>query len=328
MTLKVLLAASLFYATPINDLGPGDYLGQFQGGLYEKGSNVVPADHDADGRSIGGSIVPINNGRSNYIVILSIGMSAANIEFQQFISQRWSCVDVGQCSNNVRAVNGAQAGYSACSWTHPYGAVDTTTCHAPSSTNPYDNIAKLMSGTNLTPSQVEVIWMHHSDFTTTASLPASNADAYTLEGELGQIARAAKVRYPNLKMIFQSGHIYAGYSVAGGDEPYDYESGFSIKWLTQAQVDQIRNGTINPRTGDLSYANSAWLAWSYYDWAAGPVPRSDGLIWCNGQAGSPCYGEIDYRSDGVHPNTTGANKVASGLLAFFKTSPYTRWFVN
>ena len=327
MTLGVLLAATLFYTKPINDLGPGYYLGRFQGGLYENGSNVVPADHDSDGRSIDHSVLPINNGKSSYIVLLSIGMSTANAEFQQFISQRLNCVSAGQCSTKVFAVNGAQAGYAACAWTQPYGSVPPS-CHAPSS-NPYDNIAKLLSGTKYSPSQVEVIWMDQADYKPSVSLPSSHADAYTLEGELGQIARAAKVRYPNLKMIFMSGRIYGGYDTTGVNrEPYAFENGFAFKWLIQAQINQRRTGKIGAIAGNLSYAASAWLAWSYYDWAAGPVRRSDGLIWCNGQDGSPCDGEEDYRRDGLHPNTPGSNKVASGLLQFFKTSPYTTWFVK
>src|SRR5215831_18442000 len=143
MTLGLLFATALFGATPLNDLGPGYYLSQFQGGLYENGSNIVPADHDSDGRGIARSIVPINNGRSSYIVVLSIGMSAANIEFQQFVVQRNSCVNAGQCSAKVFAVNGAQSGYSACSWSQPYGPVPAG-CHAPSAANPYDNIARLL----------------------------------------------------------------------------------------------------------------------------------------------------------------------------------------
>ena len=35
--------------TPINDLGAGLYLGQFQGGLYPGGANVAPPAHAAEG---------------------------------------------------------------------------------------------------------------------------------------------------------------------------------------------------------------------------------------------------------------------------------------
>ena len=34
---------------PLNDLGSGGYLGQYQGGLYPDGSNEVPAAHLSEG---------------------------------------------------------------------------------------------------------------------------------------------------------------------------------------------------------------------------------------------------------------------------------------
>ena len=38
-------------ATPLNDLGTGLYLNQFQGGLYPNGSNDAPTAHEAEGVS-------------------------------------------------------------------------------------------------------------------------------------------------------------------------------------------------------------------------------------------------------------------------------------
>ncbi len=36
---------------PLNDLGPGLYLGQYQGGLYPGGSNTMPPAHAQEGAS-------------------------------------------------------------------------------------------------------------------------------------------------------------------------------------------------------------------------------------------------------------------------------------
>ena len=44
-SLLLLAASAAAQRIPINDLGTGMYLGQLEGGLYENGSNQMPADH-------------------------------------------------------------------------------------------------------------------------------------------------------------------------------------------------------------------------------------------------------------------------------------------
>jgi hypothetical protein len=158
----------------------------------------------------------------------------------------------------------------------------------------------------------------------------TNTEAMRYEQELGEILRAAKTRWPNLKLAFLASRIYAGYAtIPLNPEPYAYEYGFSVKWAIEAQLVQIRTGAADNIAGDLNYnTNSApWIAWGPYLWANGATPRSDGLVWCNGQSGNPCNGEVDFQSDGTHPSAIGAGKVSNMLLDFFLTSPYTStWF--
>ena len=71
--------------TPINDLGTGLYLNQFQGGLYQNGSNTVPAAHEAAGLQRAAAIQPLNtqgqpDANGKYVMI-SIGMSNTTDEF-------------------------------------------------------------------------------------------------------------------------------------------------------------------------------------------------------------------------------------------------------
>ncbi len=103
--------------------------------------------------------------------------------------------------------------------------------------------------------------------------------------------------------------MYGGYATVNlNPEPYAYESGFSVKWLIQAQVNEIRTGEIDPIAGDLDYqtGQAPWLAWAEYEWADGVKPRcSDDLTW--------------------HPTNAGEAKWSKAQGPWWKGSPYTRW---
>src|SRR5262249_41815369 len=164
-----------------------------------------------------------------------------------------------------------------------------------------------------------VVWLKLMNATPTQSLPAAQADAFTLESQLGDALRAMKVRYPNLQQVFISSRSYAGYATTPlNPEPYAYESGFAVKWIIQAQIDQIVNGgtIVDARAGDLNYTTGVapWIAWGPYLWARGTNPRSDGLSWVAG----------DFQSDGTNPAQPGQSKVATILLDFFKDSAVAR----
>jgi hypothetical protein len=311
---------ALFAATPINDLGTGLYLNQYQGGLYENGTNTVPSDHNTAGLTAAGRIQPLDgNGNPNAsgkIVLLSIGMSNTSDEWcgvaggctvgtgPSFMVKAAADSAVNHASLVI--VNGAEGGQAADSWTSP--------------TDPnYTMVANRLASAGVTENQVQAIWLKQAHKMPTVSLPSTSADAYTLETDLGSILRAIKVRYPHIQAVFLSSRIYAGYATSNlNPEPYAYESGFSVKWLIQAQINQIRTGNIDPTAGDLNYNTVApWITWAPYPWASGTTPRSDGLIWV----------QSDFQSDGTHPATSGIDKVATMLMSFFKTSPYTQaWF--
>lgn len=298
--------------TPISDLGPGLYLNQFQGGLYPNGSNDMPAEHDAVGLQRAGAIQPLNtqgqpdpaNGK---YVLLSIGMSNATQEYSRF--QQLAHTNPQVNHSKLVIVDGAQGGQSAGAWLSPNAQTF--------------NVVRdqRLAPWGLTEAQVQAVWIKQANPGPNSSLPNANADAYTLLGQLGAIIRNVKIRYPNVKIVFLSSRIYAGYaSTTLNPEPYAYESAFSVKWLIEAQINQMSTPGNPPHAiaGDLNYNSVApWIAWGPYLWADGLAPRSDGLIWeCSNLA-----------NDGTHPSESGRTKVAQQLLTFLLNSPHSEgWF--
>ena len=310
-------------ATPLNELGSGIYLNQFEGGLYPNGSNDAPAAHAAEGiaraaaiRPLGLSGEPDPNG---HYVLVSIGMSNTTQEFcsQNSLQPCGSWTFMGQAAadpavdhTSLFIVNGAHGGRSAAYWDSP--------------TDPdYDRVVTdWLTPNGLSEKQVQAAWVKVANPGPTTSLPNAGSDAYRLVDQMGDIARALKVRYPNLQQVFFSSRIYAGYATTTlNPEPYAYESGLAVKWLIEAQINQMNGGGIDPLAGDLNYTTGVapWLAWGPYLWADGLNPRSDGLIW------QPS----NFQSDGTHPSQSGEEKVGAMLLDFMSSSPFTvPWFLK
>jgi len=308
------LWAQSFVAKPLSDLGSAKYKG-FPGGLYENGSNEIPHDHAADGLALAAQVKPVRG----KFVLLAIGMSNAVIEFRAFETLAASDSHVNHATMAV--LNGAQGAMTACFWRFATENPVQSGCRAPRPIpNQYDRIRdELLKPAGLAEDQVEVIWLKNADPRPSVALPAPDSDAYVYERELGEADRAARARYPNLKLMFISSRIYAGYAaVPLNPEPYAYEYGFSVKWAIQSQIEQERSGKVDPIAGDLDYKKGAapWIAWGPYLWADGTVARSDGLTW----------NPSEFQADGTHPNKECVDKVAKMLLDFFITSPYAPWF--
>jgi hypothetical protein len=302
---------------PLTD-NPGGLYFTFKRGLYN-GSNTVPAKHHADGlaaarriRPLDASGAPDPNGS---IVVLSIGMSSASQEFcgkhsLGGVCNAWTFAGRAmadpQKSPAVVLVNGADGGQSASLWESPTAAN-------------YSRVEGVLAAQNVTPEQVQVIWLKVVNISPTVALPSASADAYNLERSMGNILRTLKTVYPNLQQVFLMSRIYAGYtSLSNNPEPYAYESGFAAKWVIEAQVRQMLNGTIDANAGNLDHRTVApWVAWGPYLWANGTRPRQDGMTWTRSE----------FESDGFHPSPSGETKIGLHLYNFFTQSPYTScWY--
>jgi hypothetical protein len=296
----VFAAASLSAAhgqTALTDLGTGQYLGRYQGGLYPGGVNTPPPAHQTAAMQAANAIVPRDaNGlpsAQGLIGFASISMSNANQEWTAF--QRRADQDDHR-NARVVLVNGAEGGQS----------LDVIS----DDNAPYwDNLDERIAAAGLTDRQVQVVWLKMADAQpTTLAFPehARNAQANAVS-----VMQILKGRYPNLAIAFFSSRSYGGYSsVANRSEPLSYETGFATKWLINDQINGLPGLNHDSANGPVM---APLLLWGPYLWTNGTTPRSDGLIWL----------QADLEADNVHPSPSGEEKVAIMLEDFFRNAPST-----
>ena len=276
---------------PLTELGAGLYKGE-DGGLYPGGSNAPPARHLAMGVKLAHEIVPLdkdgNRSANGKIVLLTTGMSNTTMESQAFIKM---ASGDGDLNPHMVILDGAQGGQTARVIANPqanYWKVDE------------DRLAQA----GLSPKQVQAVWLKQANAQPTEPFPA---EAKKLEEDVRADINNLTAHFPNLKQVFLSSRIYAGYaSTPLNPEPHAYETAFADKWLIAEQI---------AGKSDLT----PWLAWGPYLWTDGMKGRKDGLIWTREDVGA----------DGTHPSDQGRGKVAKLLLDFFKSNAATRpWFVK
>jgi hypothetical protein len=283
---------------PLPELGRGTYMGA-EGGLYPGGENARPAAHETIGLAEAVAIVPRdaagNPDPNGEYVLLSIGMSNTTQEFSAFVPLANG--DAERDSHLV-VVDGAQGGQTAGVWADP-------------TSMPWTVVDMRLANANVTREQVAVAWVKVAD-----PGPSGAFDPFvdTLADEMRAIVRNLKARFPNIRMVYLSSRIYAGYATGVSPlnpEPFAYASGFAVKRLI---ADQIAGDP------ELALDQAPWLSWGPYLWADGTTPRDgDGLTWeCS-----------DLGMDGTHPATAGRQKVADLLYDFFRTDSTAReWYLT
>lgn len=286
-------------STPIvdlMDLGTNAYLG-YEGGLYPDGSNTDPDPHHTDGVSIAQSIQPING----KIGMISIGESATQQGFENFIVQANADPEKNP---SLLIVDGAQGGATGSTWITGDSGFWT------------ELLDYSLPFWGLAPNQVEIALVNDVNSRQGATFPS---DAQTLQTDYETIAQLLLQKFPNMKMAFFSSQNYTGYSQGISTtlpEPQAYESAWGAKWAIEDQID----GTCCNYNSNNGPVTAPWMGWSFYYWANGLIPRSDGITWS-------CP---DIKSDGLHPSVPiGEIKVGGYLLDWFKTADLaTPWFLQ
>jgi hypothetical protein len=272
---------------PLPDLGKGTYKGE-TGGLYPGGENTPPAAHRKAGLAASAKIAPIDG----KIVLLSLGMSNTTMEFTAF--QKLAAQETG-LNPNLVIVDGAQGGQTAAVTANP-------------NANYWKVNDERLSKAGVTSKQVQAVWLKQANAGPTRDFPA---EAKKLEEDIVKTLHNLHDKFPNLKIVYFSNRIYAGYAASPlNPEPHAYETAFAVKWIIARQI----NGD-----ADLSYDKMPWLAWGPYLWSDGLKGRKDGFS----------YTRDDLGPDGTHPSDSGRIKVAKQLLDFLKSDPTSKpWFLK
>jgi PKD repeat protein len=297
--------------TPLNDLGPGTYLGA-TGGLYPGGINTrPPAHHAAVLAHVMANVTPRNasgvpdpGGR---VVLISIGMSNTTQEFGTTHPGGFLPRMNADPSRHPRLtiVDCAQGGRAVEQWIDPLDAA-WTTCNA------------RLSSAGVTAQQVQAAWIKLAERTSDVPDTTFPAHATFHRDRLGDVVRLAKLNFPNLALGVMSSRTraYTASPTAINPEPFSYEENFSVQGLIAQQIAGASDLVYDAGIGTVM---APALVWGPMLWIDGLVPRSDGMIWeCD-----------DLIGDFIHPSNFGAEKVADQLIAFFKTDPLTEpWFVK
>ena len=226
---------------PLTDMGKRKYRG-YRGGLYPSGTNRPPKAYLRKGTEAAKRVRPING----KIVLLSIGMSNASVEFAAF--KRTADRDP-QKNSSLVVVDGAQDGFDS--------------RRARSQPVFWETIDQRLSDADVTPDQVQAVWLKESVAGEQRRFPK---DARGLQSDLRAILRIMRVRYPNVKLVYLSSRTYGGYAITGlNPEPAAYDSAFAVRGIIQERI----RGKIK---GPL-------LFWGPYLWTDGMAGRNDGLVW-------------------------------------------------
>lgn len=297
---------------PLTDMSAADRYKRQDGGLYGEGRNRPPKSHLEAARKELSGIRPLDSaGRASgrgKIVLISIGMSNTSMEFQPFMEL---AAKDKRRSRRLVIVNGAHGGMDVVCWNDGRRKIRRTGMTV------WEHLDQQLAAVGVTGKQVQVAWVKHAK-----AYPASDGTfpAHAEKFALGfaRTAALARKRYPNLRVMYLSSRIYAGYACTPlNPEPYAYEGAFAVRWTIQRQIAGDGKLNYDPARGKVT---APLLLWGPYLWADGLKGRKiDKLV----------YRREDLAEDGTHPSQTGRPKVAKLLLRFFKTDPLARtWFLR
>ena len=195
-------------------------------------------------------------------------------------------------SAQVVIVNGAMGGRAAVMWAYDGAALlpkaeqerverEMDLLHMPKedrrgSKDTWPTLDSRLRAAGLTSNQVQVLWMKHVD-AQPRLLGEFPAHARALQADLADVVLLAKRHFPNARVAYFSSRTFGGWSspTSGSPEPFAYETGFSVRWLVQAQIAGDPALNSDPARGPVK---APLLLWGPCLWACGDRPAR--TAWC------------------------------------------------
>ncbi len=259
---------------------------------YGSGSNVPPPPLMKAAEAALAKIQPLNKEGTpdaNGRIVL-ISISMSNATQEFSTFKRIADADPRK-AKHLTIVDGAQGGQAMAEWVPPEG-------------RPWQEALRRIETAWVTPAQVQTAWIKLANKSPSGSM---SEHLQKLEKDTLQVIANARQRFPNLRVIYLGSRIWGGNATGAlNPEPYAYESAFAARHLIQQQA--------------LEDTDAPVLLWGPYLWAEGEKGRKlDDLK----------YLRADFAGDGVHPSTSGREKVARQLLEFFAGNPLAKgWFAG
>ncbi len=320
---------------PLVDLGPGQTYNGQEGGLYPGASNARPAAHDAAGRKIAQSIVPLDgDGKPDHmngkIVMMPVSVSNGYGAWHRGDESDTSTTFMTRA--NANPARNAKL-FIAYGFEYQLDGGNGGTGDPGPNSPFYRSLDHALKEQGVTPRQVQIVWlsMPVSGKSWGTNLPPEArtfpADAQQSKLAWKEIVHAIYTRYPNVRIIYSStkAAMYMTATLAknvefigGPIEPFNHDAAWGVKWVIEDQIHGAPDLNYDPARGPVK---APWLAWGPYFWSYpdGTPRHYDGLVWSM----------ADVASDGLHPSLSGLTKYANLLLCQMTTdSSATPWFLR
>ena len=294
---------------PLSEMTAADRYKDQGGGLYGKGQNTPPEGHLKAALQAAGQIQPLDPdgkpAKDGKIGFISFGMSNTTMEFKVF----QKLIEPLKLNPALAVVDCAQGGMVTSAWAKDMKNPRT-------GGTPWDELARRLKAANVSPQQVQAVWMKQAE-----ARPADYGDypahIQKFHQDMVTDLQKLKQRYPNVRLVYLSNRIYAGYALSPlNPEPYAYEYAYGLRGLIQDQIAGKAELNCDPARGAVK---APLLLWGPDLWTNGTTARKDGLTWV----------KTDFGADGTHPDGSGQEKVAKMLIKFFQTDPTAKpWFVG
>lgn len=276
--------------SPLCDMTAEDRYEGEDGGLYGGGSNTPPPALQAAADRTLAEIQPLDSeGQPSSGGVIGFVSISMSNATMEFSTFKRIADADPRKATHVTIVDCAQGGQAMAEWVSP-------------DARPWQVAMERLNAAGVNPKQVQVAWIKLANKGPSGSME-DHLDK--LESDTVAVIANAKARFPNLRIAYLGSRIWAGNAKSHlNPEPYAYESAFGARHLIQNQ----------------DVGSQPLLLWGPYLWAEGEKGRKiDGLI----------YEPGDFAGDGVHPSTSGRDKVANQLLEFLVVSPLAKgWFAK